>query len=84
MALDLGIESMLISLFGNPLLLGIFVLAIFTFLMVMLRLGPDAFVIGLLLPSFIAMKYIPAMRLPFAIIVGLIIGIGLLYIVRTR
>lgn len=80
------IEKMLydtvMSMFGSPILVGIFVFAFFLFLGIVLKLRGMALVIVMFLALVIDMSFIPEFRIIAGIGMGIIIGLAALKLVR--
>jgi len=66
------------ELLGNPLLIGAVIFLFFIMLMMLLLLPFEVMVVAMIPLGFGVFEFIPQLRLIFAILAGIVIGLGLI------
>jgi len=74
----------LMQIVGNPMYIGLLFIILVIFIIIGLKLSFDIAIVTLIPAVFIASVWIEPLRLIFAIIIGLLIGIGVLRLIGRR
>lgn len=80
--LEQMVSDTFVSIFGDPLLIGVMLLIVVIGIVVFARLSIDAAIVALIPMSFIIFEFIPALRVPAAIIFAVIAAFGFLRLIR--